>query len=70
MTVKVDISLSLAAAPAYSIDVPITVIDCEQEIMTFTDPETCPLTGVFPTFLRAYQWDSFEFLFQPLCIVD
>ena len=38
MTVRVEISLSQATAPAYSVDVPITVIDCETTLVWSTDP--------------------------------
>ena len=70
MTVQVEISSTIDTRVAYTVDFDINVIDCELETMTLIDPETCPLVGTFPVFLETYQWDVFEFLTQPLCVVD
>ena len=69
MTVQVEVSSTLDTRAAYTVTFDIQVIDCELEIMTLTDPGTCPLLGTFPDFLVTYQWDEFMFLSQPLCIV-
>ena len=70
MMVQLEVSSTMDTRAAYTVTFEIQVIDCELETMTLTDPETCPLVGTFPDFLITYQWDVFEFLLQPLCIVD
>lgn len=63
MTVQIDVNSSLdpSLAPAYTINVPVTVIDCASETMTLTGPADNMMVGSFPTFLHTYQWDEFTF---------
>lgn len=68
--VRVDVRTSLTSTAAYSIAVPITVIDCLLETMSTTDPGTCPIEVEFPTFSFQYQWNEFTFPAQPTCLVE
>ena len=47
MVITVTVSSDLDIAPAYEFDFVINVIDCAQEVMTITDPGTCPISGSF-----------------------
>ena len=54
MNIKVDVRLDLTADVAYTIDVPIEVIDCSNWPMTIIDPTTCPMSVEFAS--GTYTW--------------
>ena len=65
MTIRIQVGQIVGGAlygdNAYTFDFDILVIDCEKELMTLTDPGTCPLFGTFPVFLETYRWNEFIF---------
>ena len=61
MTIEVDVNYSTQAAPIYSFEFDIEVIDCSTETISTSDPDNCPIAKNFPHFEETFEWKTFSF---------
>ena len=61
MIIGVDVYYSTQAAPIYSFEFDIEVIDCSTETISTSDPDNCPIAKNFPDFEETFEWSTFSY---------